>query len=406
MNTIILNEDTYSEGFSKIRKGDVINFNLDGKTIQGDVVDVYSTQIIFNALSKNYLITTASMVDDTIDFIEDPKDKKVKGKIKNIKTITITRNGKSVSKIYPIKPTNNKNNNSGKNNNPIIKPFYKEAYDSILSDLNDVLEGDTLFLNFGELITKNDIKTETKSFITMEVQKIFKGNIMRCLITEVRGDLLNNLTHLKGKIVAINKSSSFILSEKGVSINMKLYKENKTSDLITVDGLYEIVNKGRGEDPTFDFKDLMQNKNFRNLMLSKPTFWGTFLNKNPKGVIPLMNALKNGASNDSLATVAKNYMGKNEYFTKGKKVRVTYLSPKEINLNELILSNGNSYAGVFLNSKKIKLTISRHKIRIILEIMEKIEDDKYRVRITKESTSDLLTATDYGQGIIQIQNND
>ena len=280
MDTMILNEDTYSEGFSKIRKGDVINFNLDGKTIQGDVVDVYSTQIIFNALSKNYLITTASMVDDTIDFIEDPKDKKVKGKIKNIKTITITRNGKSVSKIYPIKPTNNKNNNSGKNNNPIIKPFYKEAYDSILSDLNDVLEGDTLFLNFGELITKNDIKTETKSFITMEVQKIFKGNIMRCLITEVRGDLLNNLTHLKGKIVAINKSSSFILSEKGVSINMKLYKENKTSDLITVDGLYEIVNKGRGEDPTFDFKDLMQNKNFRNLMLSKPTFWGTFLNKN------------------------------------------------------------------------------------------------------------------------------
>lgn len=405
MSKILIKEDTYSEGFGKIRKGDIINIVTDKNNIEAEVVDVYSTQIIFNALSKYYLISSSSMIDDVLDFIEDPKDKKIKGKIKNIKSIIITRNGNSVSKIYPKKINNNTNNKTNKSN-PVIKPFYKEAYDSILSDLNDILEGDTLFFNFGELLTKSDIKNESKSFIAIEVQKIFKGNILKCLITEVRGDLVKNLTHLKDKIVALNKTNSFILSEKGVTLNLKLYKENKTSDLISINGLYQIENKGQGTSG-YDFKDLMQNKNFRNLMLSKPNFWGSFLNKNPKGVLPLMNALNQGVSNDSLFSVAKNYMGKNEYFSKGKKVKITYLSPKEINLNELILRNGNNYAGVFVDSKKLKLTISKHNVRILMELLEKIDDNKYRVKITKENTKDILNEPiDYGQGIIQIQNND
>ena len=412
MVKLIISEDTYSVGFSKIRKGDIMNITTQNKNIQAEVVDVYSTQIIISAQSKNYLISLASMSDDNLSFLEDPTGSKTRGTIKGIKSIIITRNGKNISKIYPNNTNNAKNTNkTNKTNktktNNIIKPFFKEAYDSILSDLNDLTEGDTVTFSFGELITKNDIKTENKSTMEVYIEKVVKDNLIKCLVNVVEGSLLSNFSNLKGEVIIINKANSFSLSEKGVTLNAKLFKQNKTSDLVSIPNLYKIDNDGKGPVGEVNFDDLMQNQNFKDLMLSKPTFWGKFLNKNPKGVIPLLKALEGGTTNNSLYATAKKYLGNNEYFSKGKKVKLTYLSPKEIDLGGIMLKNGTSYFGVFLDSKRVKLTTSRQNSKIVMELLEKIGDDKYRVKITKENTRDIaIGAVDYGQGIVELKNND
>lgn len=391
----LLTEEEYHSGFSKIQGGDMFIVVTDNKTYNGKVVDKYSTQIIVQIEGRNYVVTSNSLHDDELRSNEMVNGQKQPTSItKNVKTIIIRRNGNTITTLIPTNGRSNGNNGaSGKPNKgpkpkaPFIKPFYKNAFHEVVSVLKTVKQDNKLIIKCGELITPDEIGTDSIITIEIHVRKIFKDDIILGAVTNIKGDTAGKYGDLQKDFIKISISESVELTENGVTL---LIKTKKGGNSILLEGVFEIHI---GEffnikEPTFD--DLMKDKGFRDIMLKEPNLMGQISGQMGKGVLPASELLKKLGLNKG-------------YFTRGKKVKFTYtgqeIRPKQV----LTLSSGKEYIGVFNSSKEIKLSGSRRGESLLLKMKKKVKEQIYEVEITFNKLSNGQQEKHVvGHGIIQI----
>lgn len=354
----LLNEEKFNIGFKRINVGDNFIVITDKQKFDGKVLNKTGNEILIKVGNKNYILNNNSLSGNKLEYVEKVNGKLVsRGEINDIKNIQLYRNNKLELELPPDGSEREKE--IEKNDKSSEEEFDdQEKYQENLKEYKSLLE-----------------KVKVNSTIEIESVKNNKHSMIEFHIREINGNLIQGVTlnesgeysSLDEAFIKIDKKNSLDILPTGIFM---VVKDSKTNEETKIEGITSFTTgtiEGRSE---ITFDDMMQNKNFRDLMLTS-NLMSQIAGGMNKGILPADEVIK------KLGLSAN-------YFSKGKKVKFKYTGKtiETENNSDLKVISGQEYVGSFLSSKVIRLVSTKRRGQSIKFLLDKqIDKNEYQVSV-------------------------
>jgi hypothetical protein len=373
---MLINEEIYENKFDEIKSGDLISVITKYDNFNFKVLDKTMGQLAIHGEGENYILFKSSLNGNKIKALR-VKDKK-NIIVNDVKVIKVYRNGELQFDLIP------------ETSDYKSKLDLDSEQDKINSEKQKENEG----LYSKELIHfKNILKTVEEDSkliidsdggsIEIHISDLLKDGLVKGSTTKIEGD---KYLELDESYILFSKDKSLGINHNGIFLKIRLSKNNNDFLIENIIDL-TVSEYFNDNEPTFD--DLMQNKNFRDLMLKQPSLMGQIMGQMSKGVLPASEIIKKlGLSNS--------------YFSKGRKVRFKYIG-KNIETNTILkLRSSGEYIGIFSDSKTIRLSGNRGE-SLLIKLIKKGEKEEYQVKVDfRKIKNGKAEISPMGEGIIQI----
>jgi hypothetical protein len=369
-----INEATYQDAFSQIKKGDTLVVKTGNQVYDVRVINKFSNQVTFEWDGQYYLITHNSFdgsnlhTQRIITNDEGRTSGTVKGPtVKGVYNIIVKRNGNVVSGVTP---STGRNEPEGKKQKA-KKNLAQDRYDDLTNQLKQFDVDDVIEITTGKVITtgkdKGSLAKNTITNIKLKVEKLTKG-MVKAKVIEVDGAESSKYEKFKKRPIFISTDSLKPLGE-GIGLTFK-YKEGEEVKKETIPNVFGLENLGMA-DPGKPHE--LSNQEKWDIIKSSPQ-----LRKRYLGNPTLFNQLFRGDKVKPKGDIDRLFraMGSPVQELKyGDKVWFEYIG-KDIDIaKDLQFEKGKEYVGKYLGENKIIVKSSNRKDAVEFKIVGTTDDD-------------------------------
>ena len=372
---ILINEATYNDAFTQIKKGDTLIVKSGKQVYKSNVINKFSNQITFEWDGEYYIITNNSYDGNNLDTMRiilgnDGRQKRtVKGPtIKGVYNIIVKRGNKIITGVTSDngrpKDLENKQNDS--------KVEFEHRRNDIFNEFNKLNIGDVIEITTGKIISKgSDSGSLAKNSITTIRLKSegITGKWIKLSPVDFSGKEASKYKDYDNTYFFIDIGSIKTTKEGIILIPItKNLNDGKTGKL-QIKNVFGVENIGQhSTEPDYTVADIMKSPSMRKMMMKNPSLLDKILGRNKsKGIVPLDNKL----SSIGLSSTQK----------KGKRVKYQYIGVDIRPDKAFNFKNENIYIGKFSKQNVIRRTGDNRRESMYLTLGHKNEDGTYHVTI-------------------------